>query len=196
MNPLRFFTQRHCKSPASTTPLLKRLVTMGVLSLVLMMGLPLVSWSGPESLHIEQLQESAPITADIKVPGGESKRVSIQVTDRSVRDVLRDLAEEGEFNLALDDSVEGNITLELNNVTVNDAISSISGIAGIEVLKKGSDIFLAIGHKTAAERGLTRQLSKIVKNPLCQCATCCSNVECLGILEPSGARWCHGITRK
>jgi type II secretory pathway component GspD/PulD (secretin) len=169
LNPLCFITKRHHQSPAPRPSMLKRWVAMGVLALMVGFGLPTLypqaGWTGQPTAgpQVQQLQGTAPITADIQVPGGNSKRVSIQVTDRSIREVLRDLSTQGHFNLAMDDSVQGNITLELNNVTVNDALSSISGIAGVEILKKGSDIYLAMSKKLAEERGLTRQLSKIVK---------------------------------
>ncbi|MBX2860865.1 MAG: hypothetical protein KTR14_06500 [Vampirovibrio sp.] len=115
--------------------------------------------SGPA--FTQQFQTESQLDQVITVPGGH-QMVNIEVENENLRTVLRDLAKSGGFNLVLDNSVEGSITLGLNKVTINQALQSISTMAGVEIVKKNGNIYLALSKEMAQERGLSRQLSKII----------------------------------
>lgn len=97
----------------------------------------------------------------ITVPGGH-KLVSVEAANASVRELLRDMARQGGFNLILDDSVKGTVTLELHNVAINQALSAIASLAALELLPRSEHIYLAIAKKTAVEKGLNRRLTRMI----------------------------------
>jgi type II secretory pathway component GspD/PulD (secretin) len=108
------------------------------------------------------LDQTSAIEGSIRVPNGE-KRVSLDVTGESIRDVLHQLAQQAGFNLLIDDSVTGNVTVDLHNVTINQALDSVAALSDLKVLKQNGGVFLAIGRQAAQDKGLTRQLSKVIK---------------------------------
>ncbi len=99
---------------------------------------------------------------EVRVPGGE-QLVSVEASNASVRELLRDMANQGGFNLILDPSVQGTITLELQDVSINNALSAITSLVGIDILPRSANIFLAISKETAIEKGLNRRLTKMIK---------------------------------
>lgn len=107
------------------------------------------------------LDGMAPLTAQLKVPGGE-KRVTLSVTNESIRTVLRQLSQQGGFNLMMDESVVGNVTIELNNVTINEALQAVGAMSDTLIVKQPGSIFLAIARSAAESKGIERQLSKVI----------------------------------
>lgn len=60
-------------------------------------------------------------------PAVEAAPISFQVVDGDVRSVLMSVARMGHFNLVLDDSVQGTVTLNLQEVEPEDVLRFISG---------------------------------------------------------------------
>ena len=56
---------------------------------------------------------------------GRGERITLDVRDAPVVDVLRLLAEHGGFNLVVDDTVTGRVTLRLENVTIEEAFDGV-----------------------------------------------------------------------
>jgi type II secretory pathway component HofQ len=108
------------------------------------------------------LDQDASLDETIKVPGG-SKKVSLGVAGENVRTVLRDLATRAGFNLVMDESVTGNITVELFNVSVNQALQSVATLTDIHIIPQSGNIYLAISSQAAQDKGISRQLSKVIK---------------------------------
>ncbi len=102
------------------------------------------------------------LSHEVRVPGGD-KLVSVEAANASVRELLRDMSSQGGFNLILDPSIQGTITLELQNVSIDNALSAISNLVGIEILPRSANIFLAIAKDAAVEKGLNRRLTKMIK---------------------------------
>jgi general secretion pathway protein D len=113
-------------------------------------------------VNAQQMDREYYLDNQIMVPGGTNV-TSLDVSGTNVRNVLRDLSLQAGFNLVLDDSVNGNITLSLSNVTINHALQSISALAGIEVIPRNGNIFLAISKQAAIEKGLNYQLTKMIR---------------------------------
>lgn len=107
------------------------------------------------------LSESASMSEAIAVPNG-SRMVSISVNHENVRNVLWELSQQGGFNLVMDESVVGKVTLELSKVTLNHALQSISAMNDLLFIKQNGNIFLAITKKAAQDKGIARQLSKVI----------------------------------
>ncbi|MBK8189286.1 MAG: hypothetical protein IPK79_02435 [Vampirovibrionales bacterium] len=97
----------------------------------------------------------------VTVPGGH-KLVTVEAADANVRELLRDMARQGGFNLILDESVKGTVTLELHQVAINQALSAIASLAALEILPRSDHIFLAIARKSAVDKGLNRRLTRMI----------------------------------
>jgi type II secretory pathway component GspD/PulD (secretin) len=108
------------------------------------------------------LDETTLLDGTVQVSGG-TRITSVDVANESIRSILHELASEGGFNLVMDDSVTGNITVSLNNVTLNQALQSVTALGDILILKQSGNIFLAISRQAAQTKGIARQLSKVIK---------------------------------
>lgn len=98
----------------------------------------------------------------IHVPNGSRKIVSVSVASQNIRSVLHDLADQGGFNLVMDESVDGNVTVELTKVTLDQALQSVASLGDILLLPQRGNIYLAVSRQAAQDKGLSRQLSKII----------------------------------
>ena len=108
------------------------------------------------------LDETTQLDSIINLPGG-SKKISLDVSNENIRSVLHDLASQGGFNLVMDESVTGNITVSLNNVSLNQAVQSVSALGDLLVVKQSGGIYLAISRQAAQDKGIARQLSKVIR---------------------------------
>src|SRR5690348_1283405 len=108
------------------------------------------------------LDETTPLDNVLSLPNG-SRKVSVSVTNENIRTVLHDLTQQGGFNLLMDESVSGNVTVELNNVTLNQAVQSVAALGDLLVVKQSGGIYLAISRQAAQDKGIARQLSKVIK---------------------------------
>ncbi|HEY9685436.1 MAG TPA: secretin N-terminal domain-containing protein [Coleofasciculaceae cyanobacterium] len=111
---------------------------------------------------IAMLDKDASLNENINVKGG-NKKVSLDVSGENVRTVLRDLATQAGFNLVMDESVNGNVTLELSNVSINQALQSVATLTDIHIIPQSGNIYLAISSQAAQDKGISRQLSKVIK---------------------------------
>lgn len=68
--------------------------------------------------------------------------VSVQAVDCNVRDVLLGMAMQGDTAVILDDSVEGKITLLLDNVEFSEALALIAKVKGLQYLQKHDNVYL------------------------------------------------------
>jgi general secretion pathway protein D len=108
-----------------------------------------------------RLDQSTVIDGQVNIPNGE-QLVSVSVANENIRTVLRNLSEKGGFNLVMDESVTGQVTVELNKVSINHAVQSVAALGDLKILKQSGNIFLAISRQMAQQKGLERQHSKII----------------------------------
>ena len=78
------------------------------------------------SAHAATRSKAAPATAPRKAT------TTFDFHDIPVRSALQLLAEEGQFNLVVSDSVKGNITLHLEDVTWEQALDVVLRLKGLE----------------------------------------------------------------
>lgn len=107
------------------------------------------------------LDHTALLDETLNVPNG-NRRISLSVDNQNIRNVLYALADTGKFNLVMDDSVTGNVTIDLSKVTINQALQSIASLGNLKILKQSGNIYLVMSRETAQAKGLDRQLSKVV----------------------------------
>lgn len=79
-----------------------------------------------------KLDSNTPITTS-------NTKVNLSLRDSDIRQVLRMLADKAKINIVFDESVEGKITLDLSNVTVNEAFM---------IIFKSSQLTYTMDHNT------------------------------------------------
>jgi type II secretory pathway component GspD/PulD (secretin) len=121
----------------------------------LAIGVILLSCSSPLALA-QALDTSSPkpvhgqisIARDVNIAPKDEK-VSLNLRDTSLRYVLNTLAEQGHFNLILDDSVQGNLTVDIKNISINKALEYIFTVTELSYTKDGNTVIVAT--KTQAD---------------------------------------------
>lgn len=78
-----------------------------------------------------------------RVPGMSRKRISLDVRDADVHNVLRFLAQEGGVNIVVDQSVSGRVTMRLRNVTVEDAFLTVLDSLSLGFTHRGEIVRIA-----------------------------------------------------
>lgn len=82
------------------------------------------------------------ISRDVLIaPGGE--KVSLNLRDASLRDVLNILAQQGRFNLIMDPSVQGTLTVDIKNISINKALEYLFTVAQLGYTKDGNTLIVA-----------------------------------------------------
>lgn len=84
----------------------------------------------------------ANIKASLPVPGG-SRKVTMSLHGISVQDALRALGKKGGFNVLIDESVTGSISVDLNNVTIQDALETIKSYGHLAYAIQGNNLMVA-----------------------------------------------------
>lgn len=92
--------------------------------------------------------ESMATVSKVKLDNGvgitdSTKRITLSLRDSDVRQVLRMLADKAGLNIAFHESVEGTITLDLNNVTINEAFLLVLRSCQLNYVKEGKNIIVA-----------------------------------------------------
>jgi type II secretory pathway component GspD/PulD (secretin) len=106
--------------------------------------------------------QSSSMAGTVNLPGGQ-KKVSLSVSGENVRTVLHNLAEQGGFNLVMDESVNGPVSLELHNVSINQAFRSVTMMSDLKVVPQAGGIYLVLSSQAAQDKGLNRGYSKTIK---------------------------------
>ena len=106
------------------------------LSLAMAISVSMI-WIQPVQVGAQMAEEY--ISGEIYVPNGDML-VSVEAVNESVREVLRRVAQAADLNLIMDASVQGTVSVELSEVSVNQALSAISTMADITLIPKSGDI--------------------------------------------------------
>ena len=93
--------------------------------------------------HGKSNMEIPILAADMSVDPEESDAISLDTKDADIRDILLGLARDNGVNLILDDSVQGKLTISLNDVSPTEAIGLILHTNGFAVEKVGNSIVAA-----------------------------------------------------
>ncbi len=94
------------------------------------------------------------VAAGLCLPLGDAAAVSIDARDVPVRTVVEGLARSGALNLIVDDTVQGSLTLRLQDVTIEEALQAIADSQDLIYDKTGPIRVMTAGHKTGANRQL------------------------------------------
>ena len=109
-----------------------------------------------------QLEQDTRLADTLSLPGG-TRKVSLSTSGENVRTVLHDLSQQGGFNLMMDDSVSGAVSVELSNVTIQQAVQAVAAMADLWILPQDGGIYLVISRQAAMDKGLNRGVSKVIQ---------------------------------
>ncbi len=83
--------------------------------------------------------------------------------DTPVREVISEIARRGKLNIIIDKSVNGKVTGELRDVTLNEAMDSVLASAGLESRKLDGNTVLVGTMQAMVEKGLNRPVARAFK---------------------------------
>lgn len=118
-------------------------------SIVLLLGAP-ASFSGELSAMGENLASDGFLRE-------KEKRISMDFENAALKDMLKAFSRQAEVNFIASDIIEGKvITVYLNNVSIEEALSSILEANGLGYEKQEGNVYLIKPAGTAAIRTITR----------------------------------------
>lgn len=89
------------------------------------------------SLIIVLLTESATFS-QLSASPAEEKKLSIDVKDTDIKDVIRIISKGYDINILLDQNISGKVTLHLVDVPIMEGLRSIAASNGLEVVQDGA----------------------------------------------------------
>lgn len=92
---------------------------------------------------VEQVE--TPTSSATRVVEASGRRISIDLRQAHVHDVLRLLAAEGEMNVVVDPRVGGRVTMRLRDVTIEEALFAVLQAVGAGMERKGEIVTIAPG---------------------------------------------------
>lgn len=123
------------------SPLKKTLAVLLAGSLALP-GLQLMAMAQTLDTGTRPVQGQVSISRAVAISPSVEK-VSLNLRDASVRDVLNMLAAQGKFNLILDESVDGTLTIDIKDIPINKALEYIFTVGGLSYTKDGNTVIVA-----------------------------------------------------
>lgn len=123
------------------------------LSVSLLLGGMLPAFSAnPEMLtgDVRVTVNPANIKAALPVPGAERK-VTMALHGIAIQDALRALGKKGGFNVLIDESVTGDISVDLNDVTIQAALETIKAYGGLAYTLQGKNLMVAAADSEKAQ---------------------------------------------
>ena len=118
--------------------------------------------------------EARGTTTKVKLDGGVAitdspNKITLSLRDSDVRQVLRMFADKAGINVVFHNSVEGKVTLDLVNVTLNDAFLLVMKSSELTYIKDGKNLIVASMEASkdlgAGKQGLTVIPIKYVEAP-------------------------------
>ncbi|WP_303672948.1 hypothetical protein [Vampirovibrio chlorellavorus] len=85
----------------------------------------------------------------------------MNLRDANIRDLLNMLAKQGNFNIIVDESVEGTLTVDIKDIPINKALEYIFTLGQLSYTKDGNTVIVA-SEETALNRNLTAKTFKAI----------------------------------
>ncbi|MEB3287481.1 MAG: secretin N-terminal domain-containing protein [Vampirovibrionales bacterium] len=90
-----------------------------------------------------------------------NKKVSLNMRDANIRDVLNILAKQGGFNVIMDESIDGTITVDINNISINKALEYVFTVSNFAYTKDGNTMIVAT-QEASEEKNLSSKTFKAI----------------------------------
>ncbi len=100
------------------------------------------------------------LTGNIQIAGA-GKKVSVSLRDADVKQVLRMFADKANMNIIFHNSVEGTVTLDLKDVTINSALEFVLDSCELTYIRQDNNIIIA-SKEAAKDLSYARQNFTII----------------------------------
>lgn len=100
------------------------------------------------------------ISRDVNI-AVKNDKVSLNLRDAALRDVLNTLAAQGNFNIIMDDSVEGTLTIDVKDIPINKALEYIFTVSQLSYTKDGNTVIIASREQADAKNLNAKTLKAI-----------------------------------
>jgi general secretion pathway protein D len=156
--------------PQTLTLVSKQAFTVSLLGLMLaQFAMPLVAMAtlpNPGPVPFSVMPGSTRLTGQVSVMkeihiAPESARVSMKFRDTPVKDILNSLAKQGGFNILIDNDVEGSLTVDVNNITINKALHYIFQMTDLSYTQDGRTLLVA-SRESINEREMNAKTFKTI----------------------------------
>jgi type II secretory pathway component GspD/PulD (secretin) len=144
MNPHFTLYPQFLKS-TNASPLATRKTLAGFLAMSLLVAqtLPLACAQVLDtSRPVTPMHGNIAISRDVNIAARDTK-VSLSLREAPIADVLNTLAQQGNFNIILDESVQGKLTIDIKNISINKALEYIFTVAELSYNKDGNTVIVA-----------------------------------------------------
>ncbi len=99
----------------------------------------IINADSPEAVSVPSTTR---LTGNIQITG-DSKKVSISLRDADVKQVLRMFADKANMNIIFHNSVQGQVTLDLKNVSINTALEFVLDACELTYIRQDNNIIVA-----------------------------------------------------
>ncbi len=99
----------------------------------------IIDANSPEAVSVPSTTR---LTGNIQI-AGDSKKVSISLRDADVKQVLRMFADKANMNIIFHNSVRGEVTLDLKNVSINTALEFVLDACELTYIRQDNNIIIA-----------------------------------------------------
>jgi general secretion pathway protein D len=113
-------------------------------------GLAFAADAGVLTGDVRMTVNPANIKDSLPVPGG-NRKVTMALHDVDLQDALRALAQKGGFNVLIDESVVGVVNVDLNNVTIQDALETLKSSGNLVYEVQGKNLMVAEAASTKGQ---------------------------------------------
>lgn len=133
-------------------------------------GAASVGMAPTAATSIQQLQpimaHGKPLQAQISIAGRlhlapENARISLNLRDASLRDVLNIIAKQAGINVLVDESVEGTLTVDIRDVSINKTLDYLMTVGNLSYALDGKTLIVA-SREVADEKNLSLQTFKAI----------------------------------
>lgn len=119
--------------------------------------------TGSPSQKLPTVSGTVEIRKPFKLFAQQSLIHHLSFRDTPVREVISEIARRGKLNIIIDKSVNGKVTGELRDVTLNEAMDSVLASAGLESRKLDGNTVMVGTMQAMVEKGLNRPVARAFK---------------------------------
>jgi len=116
------------------------------------------------SVYAATLQANAAKTEYLHQPiavSGGNQRVIMKLRGVDLRDLLRSLATRAGFNILMDESVDGSISVDLNNVTIDQALDTVKDYANLVYMQDEKTLVVS-SKDSELSQSINQQVSQMI----------------------------------
>src|SRR3989339_1471404 len=124
----------------------------------------LISMINVPSVQAAALSASASQTEQLNLPitvQGGSGKLNMRLRNIELRDLLKMLSKRAGFNILLDESVEGLISVDLIDISVNQALETVKNYANLVYMQDDKTLVIS-GKDSTLATSISQQISQMI----------------------------------